>query len=59
DIHGISGSSGTHPCLWCLQTKKEMDCPRDPENSPSSRTDENMKADYAMFSTEGKGNLSS
>ena len=42
-----------------VSTKKERDgCPRDPENSPSSRTDENMKADYAMFSTEGKGNLS-
>ncbi|KAK3731599.1 hypothetical protein RRG08_007678 [Elysia crispata] len=35
-----------------------MDCPRDSENSPSSRTDENNKADYAMFSTEGKRNLS-
>ena len=34
DVHGISGSSGTHPCLWCLQTNTEIDDPRDSTNPP-------------------------
>ena len=58
DIHGISGSSGTHPCLWCLQTKKETQIPRDPECLPKPRTNQNMKDDYTLFSTAGKLNLS-
>ncbi|GFN85156.1 amine oxidase, partial [Plakobranchus ocellatus] len=58
DVHGISGSSGTHPCLWCLQTKKEINCPRDPENPPEPRTDKKMKEDFTLFSNVGENNLS-
>ena len=58
DVHGISGSSGTHPCLWCLQTNTEIIDPRDSTNPPKPRTDQNMADDFISFSTVGNSNLS-
>ena len=42
-----------------MSTNKERDgLSKRSRKFTSSRTDENIKADYAMFSTEGKGNSS-
>ena len=60
DMHGISGSSGLRPCLWCLQTKKELHFPRDHTgtNLPIKRTKESMEKDLAAFLTQGNAKLS-
>ncbi len=49
-VFGLSGAAGTHPCLWCYTTKRQMQ--KAPETQPAiqERTLRGMRRDYRKIS---------
>ncbi|KAI8495260.1 hypothetical protein Bbelb_272460 [Branchiostoma belcheri] len=56
-IYGLSGASGSHPCLWCQIRKSEIDDQDSQRLRLPPRTLENMAQDYWEFLHEGRGNI--
>ena len=55
--YGLSGSSGAHPCLHCVYTKKEFQvAPADRTSQACSRSLDSLRADHTAFKNNG-GNL--
>ena len=53
-VFGLSGAAGTHPCVWCYTTKRQMQ--KAPETQPAiqERTLRGMRRDYRKFLKGGE-----
>jgi hypothetical protein len=49
--YGLSGASGTHPCVWCYVKKEDMKLPT---RNIQLRTLQEIKADHKRFVEEGR-----
>ena len=49
-LFGLSGATGTHPCLWCLASQEDIQT----GNPAGPRTLEGINADHRRFCTQGK-----
>ena len=47
-IYGLSGASGTYPCLYCLMQKRHFNCTSSPEQR--SRSLEGMEVNFQKYS---------
>ena len=50
--YGLSGPSGTYPCLYCLAKKSDFQNPT-PESAFEKRTLEQLQANYSAFVASG------
>jgi hypothetical protein len=53
-VYGLSGAQGKYPCLWCLQTKRDLKSFVEQASVPA-RNLSMLKEDYIRFMTDGKG----
>ena len=52
-LYGISGASGTHPCLFCNATKKQMQLCLASQPAFQERTLATLQAEYEKFTDAG------
>ena len=57
NIYGLSGASGKHPCLWCLDTKQDMQSYASSKYPSQTRTLEQLKTNHQHFVETGNSKI--
>ena len=57
NIYGISGASGKHPCLWCLETKLDMQSYSSSKDASKTRTVEQLNTNHKQFIEKGNAKI--